>query len=188
MNEDRSEPTKINWVEKIRDHWIAFTFAILLAIGAAASAITVLLWFIDKGSVIDASATIGDWSIAIGIKFVIFLILWELLLVGLPLFAVGGISFWIWWSRLGADEKKELKSYDKSHKSKGGKRASGGTFFINLAYILYIAIQGNFTTPFGDLQWTYWVYSYLWTIVWLAIIIGIPGLIGGIFYLKYTKH
>lgn len=159
-----------------------------MCIAAAAGLIAVFMWYSQSSLIgLQGTATIGQWSLAWVVEFVFFLILWEILIVGLPFLAIGGIGFLVWWTHLPEEEKQELKSYDKGHKKDTTKKASGGTLAINIAYLIYIAIQGNYGTPFGDLPWSYWAYSYILTILWLALIAGVPIAIGGILYVKYAK-
>ena len=118
------------------------------------------------------TATIGEWTLAWIWEFFIFLILWELLFVGIPVGVALGLGWYLWWNRLSAEEKAEFKG------RWGGRRtAEGGgfSFFMFIAYSIYIYFNGNFFTPFGDYPYTYWVYSCFLTIAWLLVIVGIPA-------------
>ncbi len=148
-------------------------------------AVIVVIWHIETTPIGNyGTATIDQWSLDWIVGFVIVLILWELLFVGLPAGLFFGLGGYFWWQRLPADEKEWYKKEEKkSHKSRNAGGSFGLVLFI--AYCIYIAIEGNYYTAFGSLPYTYWVYSYLLTMVWLLIIIGIPIAIAGLIYLRY---
>ena len=61
----------------------------------------------------------------------------------------------------------------------GRRAAEGGGFgfFMFIAYSIYMYIRGDFFTPFGDYEYSYWVYAWFHTLAWLFVIIGIPAAI-----------
>ncbi|GAG25875.1 unnamed protein product, partial [marine sediment metagenome] len=73
------------WTRKIKEHWKAFTVFIIGCAVALAGAILVLFWFIETSPIgAMGTATIGEWTLAWIWEFFIFLVLWELLIVGIP--------------------------------------------------------------------------------------------------------
>jgi H+/gluconate symporter-like permease len=108
--------------------------------------------------------------------FIILIVLLELLFVGVPVAIFAGVGFYIWWMRLSEEEKKEFKSKEKkAKKKKHGGSGCGCVMFIALC--IYIAINGNFNTKFANLSYSYFIYSMLYTVMWILIILGIPAAI-----------
>jgi hypothetical protein len=147
-------------------------------------AIKVFIWQIQTSPIGNyGNATFDQWSLDWIVRFFIVLILWELLFVGVPAGLIFGLGGYLWWQRLPGQEKSKFKEEGKkSHKSRG---AGGCGLFMFIAYCIYVAIDGNYYAPFGSQPYSYWVYSYLLTIGWLLIIVGIPVAIGGLIYLRY---
>jgi hypothetical protein len=148
-------------------------------------AVNVGIWHIQTSPIGNyGNATIDQWSLDWIVGFFIVLILWELLFVGIPAGLFFGLGGYLWWRRLPADDKEWYKEEDKkSHKTRNASGGSGLLFFI--AYCIYIAIEGNYYAAFGSQPYSYWVYSYFLTILWLLIIVGIPIAIAGLIYLRY---
>ena len=96
--------------------------------------------------------------------------------MGIPTGLFFGVGGYIFWSRLPDEEKQEHKARDKkeSHKKRNAGGGGGGSFFLFIAYCIYMGIQGNYYAPFGSQPYSYWVYSWFLTIMWILIIFGIP--------------
>ncbi len=162
-------------MRKIREHWKVFTVAIIGFVAAIAGALLVLFWFMET-SVIGAmgTATIGEWTLAWIWGFFIFLILWELLFVGIPVGVAFGLGWYLWWKRLPAEEKAEFRGRWRGRRT---AESGGFGFAMFIAYSIYMYIKGDFSTPFEDYPYTYWVYSWFETLAWLLVIVGIPAAI-----------
>ena len=114
MEEGKQCKCEYFWERKIIEHWQAFVIFLIGCITALAGAIWVLFWFIETSSVGNmGAATIGEWSIAWIWEFFIFLILWELLIVGVPVAIAFGVGWYLFWKRLSDQEKAELKEEKK---------------------------------------------------------------------------
>jgi branched-subunit amino acid ABC-type transport system permease component len=173
------------WKKKINEHWKVFIVIIIAGICVAIGVILVLIWFVETSDIgLQGTATFDQWSLAWVVGFIIILILWELLFVGIPVGLFFGVGGYLWWRKLPEEEKQEFKGREKDAKRHRKKNMGGFSFFMFIAYCVYIAIEGNFFTPFGNLPYSYWLYAYLWTIMWLLIIVGIPGAIIGLIYFK----
>jgi len=160
------------WKQKIKKHWKIFAASIIGGAIAIAVSLLVLFWFIDTSTIgAMGSATIGEWTLAWIWEFFIFLILWELLIVGIPVAIIFGVGWYLWWKRLSAEEKVEFKG---RWRGKGTAEGGGFSFGMFIAYSIYMYINGDFYTPFGDFAYSYWVYAWFHTLAWLIVIIGIP--------------
>jgi hypothetical protein len=179
MTENIEEKSNISdgefWKQKIKKHWKIFAGSIIGGVVAIAVSLLVLFWFIDTSPIgAMGTATIGEWTLAWIWEFLIFLILWELLYVMLPVVVVFGVGCYVWWKRLSTEEKAEFKG-----RWRGKRTAEGGgfSFGMYIAYSIYMYINGYFYTPFGDFPYTFWVYAWFHTLAWLLVIIGIPAAI-----------
>ena len=150
-------------------------------------AVNVVIWHIQTSLIGNyGNATIGQWSLDWIVGFFIVLILWELLFVGVPAGLFFGLGGYLWWKRLPADDKDWCKEQDKkSHKTRNAGGGGGCGLLLFIAYCIFIAIDGNYYAAFSSQPYSYWVFSYLLTIVWLLIIVGIPLAIAGLIYLRY---
>lgn len=170
----------------IYEHKFVFFTAIIACIAAVIGAGLVVAWFTNTTDIINQGAmTIDQMSMATLLWFSLNLILWELLFVGLPAGIIFGLGGYLWWN--GLDNKQKKKFKDKDSKEKNNDNNSV-TFFLFIAYVIYIFVNGNFYTPFGDLPLSYWIISYLWAAVWLGIIAGIPMIVVGILWLINEKQ
>jgi hypothetical protein len=163
------------WKQKISKHWKIFTVSIIGGVAAIVVALLTLFWFIDTSPIgAMGTATIGEWTLAWIWEFFIYLMLWELLFVGLPFGLVFGLSWYFWWKRLSAEEKAEFKG---RWRGRGTAEGGGFSFGMFIAYSIYMYIIGDFFTPFGDYIYSYWVYAWFHTLAWLLVIFGIPAAI-----------
>jgi len=174
MDETSTDSCEDFWPRKIKQHWLAFTVFVIGCIAALAGAIMVLFWFIETSPIgAMGQATIGEWTIAWIWEFFIYLILWELLLVGVPVAVAFGVGWYVFWKRLSAEEKDEFKGREKK-KHRGS--SAGGCFGIIMfiAFSVYMYLNGDFFTPLGTFPYSYLVYSWFQALAWMLIIFGIP--------------
>ncbi|UCC19726.1 MAG: hypothetical protein JSV62_00165 [Promethearchaeota archaeon] len=168
------------WKKKIKEHWKAFVVAIAAGVCAIIGGILVLIWFISTSPIGNFGfATIAEWNLDWVVGFFILIFLWELLFVGVPLCLFFGVGGYICWKRLPEEEKDEFRAREKKGKQRAKTAGGGGGFgfFMFIAYCIYIAVQGNYYTPFGNLPYTYWLASYFLTFMWILIVLGIPAVI-----------
>ncbi|MFX1595530.1 MAG: hypothetical protein ACFFBK_05660 [Promethearchaeota archaeon] len=168
------------WKKKIREHWKVFIGMIIAGVCAAIGALLVLIWFIDTSPIgAYGSATIDQWKLDWVVGFIILIILWELLFVGVPAGLFFGVGGYLWWRRLPAEEKQEFKDREKKekHRARDAGGSGGFGFLMFIAYCIYIAVDGNYRTQFGDLPYTYWLSSWFLTLMWILIVLGIPAAI-----------
>jgi len=176
------------WKKFLSNHWKMFALWIVGAILAFIGAIYVFLWHVEESQLVGlVPETLGLWSMGHFINFVLHLIFWELIFIGIPVIVVVAAIYFLWWKNL---PKKERKEYKKEHLF--GKRsrrtdASGGfSFIIFIGFIIKIYLDGNWDKPFAEWTFDYLVHSYLWVFIWIAVIVGIPMLIGGSWWIYYT--
>lgn len=189
MSEDVSEEEY--WKKKIKEHWKAFAVVIIACICLFIVALLVLIWYILTSPIGGMGAwTFDQWTLNNIVGFIIQIILWELLFVGVPAVIFFGLGGYLWWSRLSAEEKAEHKAREKTkkHRKRNAGGGGGGSFFMFIAYCIYIAVDGNYDTMFGNKPYSYWVFSWFYTLMWIVIIFGIPaGIILLIVYFTYWR-
>ena len=184
MEEDENMSNKQFWKEEIKNRWKVLILFVVVIVFLSITGVYVLIWQIQTSPIGNyGKATIDQWSLDWVVRFIIILILWELLFVGVPAALIFGLGGYLWWKRLPSDERTNIKEYHS--KNKKARDASGLGLFIFIAYCIYIAIDGNYYTPFGNRPYSYWLYSYLLTMGWLLIIVGIPMAVAGLLYLRY---
>ena len=175
MSEELSD--ELYWKKTIKNHLTAFIIIIIAGVCIVTGAVLVLFWFIETSPIgLQGTATLDQWSLDWIVGFYILMILWELLFVGIPTGLFFGVGGYIFWSRLPDEEKQEHKARDKkkSHRKRNAGGGGGGSFFMFIAYCIYMGIQGNYYAAFGSQPYSYWVYSWFLTVMWILIIVGIP--------------
>ncbi|MFX1498441.1 MAG: hypothetical protein ACFFBH_13020 [Promethearchaeota archaeon] len=183
------------WPGMIKKYWYALLIYVIGFIGAIVGVILVFLRYIaDPGIAGGGTWTFADFSVGALVLWCIFLILWELLLVGLPILAyVVIVSVIFWFIVLPEEDKTTIKSRERKErrkvkKSRGGSGAAGFLFFI--AFIIVLAIDGHLFTTFGGplaQPYTYYIFAYLVGVFWTIIVLGIPVLIIVIAYYGYKE-
>lgn len=173
------------WIQFIRRHLSMLVLWIIISIGAIAGAIYVFFWFVD-----DAQATglipeiLGLWSMRHLIDFLLNLLFWEILLIGIPLVIIVALIYFLWWKKLPYDELteyRERKLFGKSSRTRDS--GTGITLLIHIGFALKIYLDGNWSKAFAEWKFDYLVYSYLTVLLWILAIFGTPILIGGTWWL-----
>ena len=174
------------WKKFLRTHWKMLVLFIVAAILALIGAILVFLWFVGDAQLTGlVPATLDLWTMGHFVTFLLNLILWEVLFIGVPvILAIVAIIF-LWWKKLPDGEKKEYRRGHlfgkRSHRSDG----SGGiSFLVFIVFIIKVFTDGNWNVPFATWTFDYLVYSWLWALFWVLIIFGIPIVIGGTWWIR----
>ena len=178
------------WKKFLSKHWQMLALWIVLGLLVVIGAIYVFLWHVAEAQATSLVPTTLDlWAMSNLVIFVLYLIVWEFIYVGIPVIIAIATIYFGWWKRLPDKERKEYKDGKLFGKRSKKSDAGGGiTFLINIAFIILVYLDGKWSTPFAEWTFDYLVYTYLWAVIWLAIIIGIPMLIGGIGWLIYNMR
>lgn len=177
MNRALNGCTEDFWPMFIKRHWKAFIIFIIGCIIALVAAVFVLFWFIETSTIgAMGTATIGEWTISLIWQFLFYLVLWELILVGIPAAISFGLGWYIFWKRLSTEENAEFKEREKKkHRDSSISSAFGFGMFI--AFSIYVYLIGEINTPLGDKPYSYWVYTWFTALGWLLLIAGIPAIV-----------
>lgn len=187
MEETGSENTEEIWKKFLRKHWKMIILFVIGAILALIGAILVFLWFVGDAQLTGlVPETLGLWTMKHLVTFVLHLIFWEVLYIGIPVIIAIAIIFFLWWKRLPDEEREEYKR--KNLFGTGSRSTSGGqgiSLVIFIAFIIKVFRDGKWNVPIADWTFDYLVYSYLRAFIWVVIIFGIPLAIGGIGWIFY---
>jgi len=179
MPENESE----NWKKFLRKHWGAAATFVVAAILALAGAIYVFSWFVGEAQSIGlVPSTLSLWSMNNILMFILHLVFWELLYIGIPAI-IGAVAGWQWWRRLSDEEKKEYHLFGKrSSTTKGG---GGVSALLMIAFAIKVYFDGNWNVAIATWTFNYVVDSMISLLVWGLIIFGIPAGIIGLIWLSH---
>jgi hypothetical protein len=169
-----------SWKDFMRKHGGAvFAFAVA-CVALAAWGVYVFWWFVGNAQSTGlVPAGLGLWTMGDLISFILYSILWELLLVGVPA-VVGAAVAWRWWSRLPVEERMNLRMGKK-----GRTRASGGvSLYFFLVFALKVYLDGNWNVPIASFSLNYVVGSMITILVYTALILGVPAAIASIWWIR----
>ncbi len=175
------------WKKFLRKHWQMCVLFVVGAILACIGVIIVYLWFVGDAQCTGlVPETLGLWSMGHFVTFLLNLILWEVLLIGVPVILAIAAIYFLWWKKLPDEEKKE---YRRGHlfgkRSRRTDGSEGISFLIFIAFIIKVYLDGNWNVPFVTWTFDYLVYSCITALVGVLIIFGIPILIGGTWWIHH---
>jgi hypothetical protein len=167
------------WKKFLKKHWEVVLAIGIGIIGAIIGGILVFLWRVGAApAALGVPANIGDWTIGYTVTFILNVIWYEFLLVGLPVIAAIIVIVFVWWNQLPEEEKEELKEEPKKSRPRRAMTgASGGGIFgllYQLTWLIVIWSRGYWNTAFSAWGFSAFVNTMLWALIWDLIIFGIP--------------
>lgn len=170
-----------NWTKFIKKHWSIFAVFVVALIFAVIGAIYVFWWFIGDAQTTGlVPSSLGLWSMANIVIFILHLILWELLVIGIPAI-IGAVIGWLWWRRLPDEEKKEYHLSGRRSRSRDAGGAISPLLFV--AFAIKVYVDGNWNVAISTYTVDYVVGSMITILVWITVIFGIPMAIGAIWWI-----
>jgi len=176
------------WKIFISRHWKMFALFIAIVIIAIIGAIYVFLWFVGEAQMSGlVPTTLNLWTMNYLVTFILHVIFWEIIFILIPVLIVIILIWQLWWKRLPDLERQEYKRGHLFFGSRSRTTDGGGaiSLFINIVFIIKVLYDGKWNEPFAQWSFDYLVYSYLWALIWVLIIIGIPIAIGGIWWIRH---
>jgi len=174
------------WKKFLKKHWQMLALFIVIAAVAFAGAIYVFLWFVGGASAELAPPLLSGWAMGNFVPFLLHLIFWEFIFVGIPVLITIAAIYFGWWKQLPDKERKEYR--DKHLFGKRTKRSDAGggfSFLIFIAFAIKVFLDGKWGVPIARWEFNYLVNSWVTAIIWVAIIIGIPILIGATLWMHH---
>ncbi len=182
MTEQTETKETADWKKLIRKHWTAITVFVIAGILAVAGAVYVLWWFTGNAQSTGlVPLTLNLWTMSNVVAFILHLIFWELVLIGIPV-AVGAIIGWQWWKRLPPEEKKE-HMFGRRSRSRNAGGAISPLLFI--AFAIKVYVDGNWNTAISTWTLNYVVGSMITILIWIAAIVAIPAIIGVVWWIRH---
>jgi len=183
MAETGSENGSEIWKKFLRKHWNMVALFVVAVVLAFVGAVYVFLWFVgDAQSTGLVPATLRFWTMGHMVTFILHLIFWELLLIGIPV-GIGAVAGWQWWKRIPDEEKKEYHFFGKRSRTTSGGSGISLLFFI--AFCIKVFIDGNWNVAIATWTLDYVVGSMISILIWAAVIFGIPAAIGIIWWINH---
>ncbi len=185
MVENRSGQDNGAWKKFFMRHWRAATLT-SVGIGlAVVGAVLVYVWYVGQAQSTGlVPSTLGLWTMTDLVAFLLNLAFWELIVIGIPV-VIGAAVVYTWYKRLPAEERDEYRRA-KLFKS-GSRRSDAGNWFSFLFFIAFaikIYLDGKWDVAFSTWDFDYLVYSGLLAVIAVLLIIGIPALVGGLWWLN----
>lgn len=170
----------------MRKHWKAVGIFVVACALALAGAVYVFLWFVKNAQSSGlVPATLGLWTMANCVTFILNAIFWELLLIGIPV-VIGVLAGWLWWRRLPDEERRGYHSFGRRSRATGGSGGVSLLFFI--AFCIKVYLDGNWNVAIATWTLDYVVGSMVLILEWVLIIFGIPIAIGIIWWIRYETR
>ncbi len=175
------------WKIFLRKHWKMLVLFVLGAILASIGAILIYLWFVENAQLTDlVPATLGLWTMGHSVTFLLHLIFWEFLLIGIPVIIAAAATYFLWWKQLPDKERKEYRDGNLFGKHSRRTDASGGiSFLVFIVFCVKVYLDGNWGVAIATWKFNYLVYSCLWALIWILIIFGIPMALGGLWWIRH---
>lgn len=171
-----------DWRKFARKHWKAVAAVVMAGILAIIGAVYVFWWFTGDAQTTGlVPSTLGPWSMGNLVSFILHLILWELIFIGIPV-AIVAVIGWQWWKRIPEEEKREYHLMGRGSRSSRAGGAVSPLFFI--AFAIKVLVDGKWNTAISTYTLDYVVGSMITILIWIAVIFGIPLTIGLIWWIR----
>jgi len=186
MGEARPENGSEVWKRFLRKHWdMLAVFAAAVAL-AAVGAVYVFLWYVGNAQSTGMIPRIlRFWTMSNLVTFILYVIFWELLLIGVPI-AIAAVAGWLWWRRLPIEERREYRFFGGRGRTTGG--GGGVSLFFFIAFCIKVYVDGNWNVAIGTWTFDYVVYSMLTILIWVVVILGIPAAIALIWWINHEMR
>jgi hypothetical protein len=184
MNEEIEMEKDTDWKRFIRKHWgIVAVFAVV-AVLAVSGAVYVFWWFARNAQASLVPSTLNLWTMGNVVTFILHLIFWELVLIGIPV-AVVAVLAWQWWKRLPAEEK-EYHFFGRRSRSRNAEGAISPLLFI--AFAIKVYVDGNWNVAISTWTLDYVIDSIITILIGIAAIFAIPAAIGVIWWIRHEMN
>jgi hypothetical protein len=171
-----------DWRYFVRKHSLAFSLFIVACALGFAWCVYVFLWFVANAQSTGlVPSNLGLWTMANLVSFILYLVFWEIVFVGIPV-GVGAIVGWLWWRRLPQAERRGYRVFGRRTRATGGSGGVSLLFFI--AFCIKVYLDGNWNVPVATFALNYVVNSMVLILEWVTITVGIPAAIALVWWLR----
>ena len=158
----------------MKKHWRMLGVSVVGAALALTGAVLVFLWFVGMAQSSGlVPMTLGFWTMANLVTFILYSIFWELLLVGIPIVIAVVVGWQLWWKRLPMDERRFR--FGGRKRSTGG---GGGGLFFFILFCIKVFVDGKWNVPISTFTLDYVAGSVILILVLVVIVFGIAGAVG----------
>ena len=169
----------LDWKPFLKRHMGIIASFFVAAVALFIGSIYVFSWSSTDAVVIGiVPSTLVGWTIGTVVSFLLHIVFWELMLIGIPA-AVGAALGWVWWKRLPTEER--------GTRLFGGGQRSGGDgagVILFIAFCAKVYVDGNWNAPIASWTVGYVAGSIVTIVTWALIILGIPLVIGLLWWLN----
>ncbi len=170
------------WTNFLRRHGSILTLFVIIVILLVIGSVYVFWWFAGQAQATRlVPSVLRFWTMAHVIVFILSLILWELVFIGIPS-VIGAVAGWQWWRRLPEEEKRGYHFFGRRSRTTGGGGGASLLFFI--AFAIKVYVDGNWNIAISTWTLDYVVGSIVTILIWMAAIFGIPIAIGILWWLS----
>lgn len=175
------------WKKFLRKHWKILILFVVGVILASIGAVLVFLWFVgDAQSTGLIPVLLGSWAMGHILPFLLYLLFWEFIFIGIPVIIGAAVTYFLWWKKLPDTERREYRDGHLFGKHSRSTDASGGiSFLVFIVFSIKVYLDGNWGVAIATWKFDYLVYSCLWALIWILIIFGIPMALGGIWWIRH---
>ena len=174
------------WKKFLRKHWGIVALFVVVGVLAIIGVFYVLLWFVKDAETTGlVPSTLALWTMANLVSFILYLVFWELVFIGLPVLIVGLLG-WTWWRRLPSKEKEEYEPFGRG--SRRGRAGGGLSALVFIGFLIKVYVDGYWNVAISTWTLDYVVGSVITVIVWMAVIFGIPATIVGLLWIRREMH
>lgn len=164
------------WKGFVRKHRNMVAIFAVAALLVAIGAVYVFVWFVGVAQSSGlVPSLLGSWSIGNLVAFIVNLIFWELLIIGIPV-VVAVVFVWRWWMRLPGEERGRKYFHGRARTSRG---SGGFSLLFFIAFCIKVYADGKWNAPIASFTLDYVVGSMLLILALVAIIFGVPAAIFG---------
>jgi hypothetical protein len=186
MSEVTEVENSSDWMKFIRKHWNIVAVFVVAIIIAMIGAVYVFWWFSGDAQTTGLMpSTLGLWSMNNLVLFILHLIFWELIFIGIPAI-IGAVIAWQLWKRLPDEEKKGYNLTRKRSRSRDAGGAISPLFFI--AFVIKVYVDGNWNVEISTYTLNYAVGSMITILAWIAAIFGVPAVIGLVWWIHHLSN